>query len=148
MEKIVIIGGGVGGLSAGIYALLAGFDVEIYPTTSGFQVAYSIPFDGTKQDETVFIDIEPLKVGNSIMDRMYVKTYGYDDIYIHDGSYMSFTTTPMGKKIKINGRIKGIKNLYLAGQWTNSPGGLPVAASSGKFAIQRILKTKGRDINI
>lgn len=97
---------------------------EIYPTTSGFQVAYSI------------------------MDRMYVKTYGYDDIYIHDGSYMSFTTTPMGKKIKINRRIKGIKNLYLAGQWTNSPGGLPVAASSGKFAIQRILKTKGRDINI
>ena len=29
-EKVVIIGGGVAGLSAGIYALLAGFDAEIY----------------------------------------------------------------------------------------------------------------------
>ena len=29
-EKIVIIGGGIAGLSAGIYAKLAGFDVEIY----------------------------------------------------------------------------------------------------------------------
>ena len=29
-EKIVVIGGGISGLSAGIYALLAGFDVTIY----------------------------------------------------------------------------------------------------------------------
>lgn len=30
MEKIVIIGGGIAGLSAGIYARLAGFETEIY----------------------------------------------------------------------------------------------------------------------
>ena len=29
-KKIVIIGGGIGGLSAGIYALKAGYDAEIY----------------------------------------------------------------------------------------------------------------------
>ena len=29
-RKIVIIGGGIGGLSAGIYAIKAGFDAEIY----------------------------------------------------------------------------------------------------------------------
>ena len=29
-EKVVVIGGGISGLSAGIYALLAGFDVTIY----------------------------------------------------------------------------------------------------------------------
>ena len=29
-EKVIIIGGGIAGLSAGIYALLAGFDAEIY----------------------------------------------------------------------------------------------------------------------
>ena len=29
-EKVVIIGGGISGLSAGVYALMAGFEVEIY----------------------------------------------------------------------------------------------------------------------
>ena len=66
----------------------------------------------------------------------------------YHGSYMSFITTPQGKQIQLNGRIKGIKNLYLAGQWVNSPGGLPVAVSSGKFAVQRILKSEKRDISI
>jgi phytoene dehydrogenase-like protein len=66
----------------------------------------------------------------------------------YHGSYMSFVTTPEGKQIKMKGTIKGINNLYVAGQWTNSPGGLPVAVASGKFAVQRILKKNGRDINI
>ena len=66
----------------------------------------------------------------------------------YHGSYMSFVTTPYGKQIKMKGQLKGIKNLYVAGQWTNSPGGLPVAVASGKFAVQRILKKQHRDINI
>ena len=56
------------------------------------------------------------------------------------GAYMSFITTPQGKGVKLKGTIKGIKNLYLAGQWVMSPGGLPVAVTSGKFAVMRILK--------
>lgn len=190
-----------------------------YPATSGFQAAFSVPAS-FNYGETVFIDIDPLKVGNNFYDRMYVKTYGYDDIYIKDGrcviqtcitqsdddfeywkslskekydiiknelvdtickniemhypefsgnieyldswspltyerycnayhgSYMSFVTTPSGKQIKMKGTLKGIKNMYLAGQWTNSPGGLSVAVASGKFAIQRILKKQKREINI
>lgn len=66
----------------------------------------------------------------------------------YHGSYMSFVTTPEGKQIKMKGTIKGINNLYVAGQWTNSPGGLPVAVASGKFAVQRILRKNGKDINI
>ena len=30
MEKIIVAGGGIAGLTAGIYARLAGFDAEIY----------------------------------------------------------------------------------------------------------------------
>ena len=30
MKKLIIIGGGIAGLSAGVYALQNGFDVEIY----------------------------------------------------------------------------------------------------------------------
>ena len=192
---------------------------KAYPATSGFQVAFAV----NKSDiigETIFVDVEPIKIGNNTFDRMYVKMYNYDKIYIngekmviqtcitqtdedfdfwnnlseedyvktkdtlvsevaerikknfpemsdslefldawtpvtyerycgaYHGSYMSFVTTPMGKQIKMKGQLKGIKNLYLAGQWTNSPGGLPVAVASGKFAIQRILKKQKRNIDI
>lgn len=194
-------------------------DPKAYPATSGFQVAYAVN-RAEHYGETVFVDIDSVKVGSRTFDRMYVKSYGYDDIFIqgdkmviqtcitqtdedfvfwknlsreeynktknalvaevtkriektfpemrdsmefldawtpvtyerycnaYHGSYMSFVTTPMGKQIKMKGQLKGIKNLYLAGQWTNSPGGLPVAVASGKFAVQRILKKQKRNIEI
>lgn len=190
-----------------------------YPTISGFQVAFAVSEDFDR-GETVFIDIEPVKVGSRIFSRMNVKSYGYDPAFVKDGrkviqtcisqtdedyevwknlskaeykeekeklvkeiekriqnafpeltgdlqyldswtpltyerycnayhgSYMSFTTRPDAKQLKMKGKVKGIDNLYLAGQWTNSPGGLPVAAASGKFAIQRILKSNKRSIDI
>ncbi len=190
-----------------------------YPATSGFQVAFAVS-EKFSRGETIFIDMEPLYVGSRSFDRMYVKAYGYDPIFVKDGkqviqtcitqvdedyeywkglskeeynnkkaelvqqvqerienafpelagemefldawtpltyerycnayhgSYMSFVTTPSGKQIKMKGKLKGIKNLYVAGQWTNSPGGLPVAAASGKFVVQRILKSQKRDIDI
>lgn len=190
-----------------------------YPATSGFQVAFAVS-EKFSRGETIFIDIDPIKVGSRSFDRMYVKSYGYDPIFVKDGkqviqtcitqtdedflfwkalsreeydkikkeltlevekrivkafpeltgdmefldawtpltyerycnayhgSYMSFVTTPTGKQIKMKGKLKGIDNLYLAGQWTNSPGGLPVAVASGKFAVQRILKGEKRDIEI
>ncbi|MBQ3841984.1 MAG: NAD(P)/FAD-dependent oxidoreductase [Ruminiclostridium sp.] len=68
--------------------------------------------------------------------------------HAYHGGYMAFTTTPTTKKLKCNGTVKGLKNLYIAGQWIMSPGGLPVAAASGKFAVQRILKKEKRDIYI
>ena len=190
-----------------------------YPATSGFQVAFAVD-TSINEGETVFIDMEPLSVGSRSFDRMYVKSYAYDPVFVKDGktviqtcitqvdedyefwkslsdaeyketkerlseevkiriekafpkfagniefldawtpltyerycnayhgSYMSFVTTPKGKQIKMKGQLKGIKNLYVAGQWTNSPGGLPVAVASGKFAIQRILKKQRRSIEI
>ena len=190
-----------------------------YPATSGFQIAYAVSKD-FNIGETVFIEIEPLTVGKRTFNRMYVKAYGYDPVFVKDGrqviqtcisqtdedfdfwkslspeeykevkeeliaqitarivaeypelssgmefldcwtpltyerycnayhgSYMSFVTTPEGKQIRLKGKLKGIDNLYLAGQWTNSPGGLPVAVASGKFAVQRLLKNLRRDINI
>ena len=194
-------------------------DPKAYPATSGFQVAYAVS-EKFSRGETIFIDIDPIKVGSRSFDRMYVKAYGYDPIFVKDGkqviqtcitqtdedyaywknlskeeydrvkkeltdevakriaaafpelegdmefldawtpltyerycnayhgSYMSFVTTPLGKQIRMKGKLKGIDNLYVAGQWTNAPGGLPVAVASGKFAIQRILKSEKKDIDI
>ncbi len=66
----------------------------------------------------------------------------------YHGSYMGFVTTVGNKQMRFKGVVKGISNLFIAGQWVMSPGGLPIAVISGKFAIQRILKKQKRDINI
>jgi phytoene dehydrogenase-like protein len=66
----------------------------------------------------------------------------------YHGSYMGFVTTVGNKQMRFKGTIKGVDNLYIAGQWVMSPGGLPIALVSGKFAVQRILKKAGKSILI
>jgi len=39
-----------------------------------------------------------------------------------------------------NGKVKGLKNFLLSGQWTIRSGGLPPAVMSGRFSAQRICK--------
>lgn len=56
------------------------------------------------------------------------------------GSYMGFALGPKGSRLMHKGTFRGLKNCYIATQWVQSPGGLPLALMSGKFAIQRILK--------
>lgn len=56
------------------------------------------------------------------------------------GSYMPFGLDYRASMLMHRGTIKGLKSLYLAGQWVQMPGGVPLALMSGKFAIQRILK--------
>ena len=57
------------------------------------------------------------------------------------GAWMSFALTPKAKRMTHNGKIKGLKNLYMAGQWLMPPGGgLPTAVLTGKWAVDRILK--------
>lgn len=194
-------------------------DEDNYPVYSCFQAAFSVPVS-FNIGETVFIGTEPLEFGQNTYDRMYIKGYNYDPVYIsndryviqtnisqtdkdfaywkslskeeyqkkkidlteqiikqiitaypelegniehldtwtpltyerycnaYHGSYMSFTTTPGGKQVILNGKIKKISNVFPAGQWTYSPGGLPVAVASGKFAVQRICKKMKKDIFI
>lgn len=62
----------------------------------------------------------------------------------YKGAYMSFISTKGQRPSQFHhGRIKGLSHFYLAGQWLQSPGGLPNAVVTGKFAIQRLCK----DIN-
>lgn len=57
----------------------------------------------------------------------------------YKGSWMSFMQTPNAKVVQgHNGKIDGIDNFQLSGQWIYSPGGLPCAVATGKFAVQRI----------
>ena len=56
------------------------------------------------------------------------------------GSWMAFALPPKMIPKKLDNRVKGLKNVILATQWLQTPGGLPIAASSGKRAIQAILE--------
>ncbi|MDR1594408.1 MAG: FAD-dependent oxidoreductase [Prevotellaceae bacterium] len=58
----------------------------------------------------------------------------------YKGGYMSFLSTAGTKFENYKGVIEGISNLYIAGQWVFSNGGLPLALLAGKFAIQWIEK--------
>lgn len=64
--------------------------------------------------------------------------------HAYHGAYMPFAYTSKGSMFYYSGKVKGIKNLHLSGQWAIMPGGLPIALMTGKFAIQRILKKEHR----
>ena len=52
------------------------------------------------------------------------------------GSYMSFTPAEFKKGVYLKSSVPHIKNAFLASQWLQPTGGLPLAATSGKFAVQ------------
>ena len=54
------------------------------------------------------------------------------------GCFQGFVHTSKGKSLMQNGRLKGLKNFILAGQWLIQSGGLPTAVMSGRFTAQRI----------
>lgn len=56
------------------------------------------------------------------------------------GTFMGFWPTISGKSLVHNGRIKGLNNIVLSGQWLQPPGGLPVALITGKDTIMRLCK--------
>ena len=65
------------------------------------------------------------------------------------GNFMTFITTKKSSNLfNVKGTIPQIPNLFLAGQWLSMPGGLPMAMTSGKFAVQRILRSLGKSIKI
>ncbi|MCL2061778.1 MAG: NAD(P)/FAD-dependent oxidoreductase [Firmicutes bacterium] len=62
----------------------------------------------------------------------------------YKGSWMSYAPTSQSKGLMHKGKIRGIDNLFMAGQWLLPPGGLPLAIS-GKWAIQRIAHKEKMD---
>ena len=56
------------------------------------------------------------------------------------GSFMSFAMPERYLPVPMDGRVKGFDNLFLATQWQQSPGGLPIAAECGKKAVEKIVK--------
>jgi phytoene desaturase len=55
------------------------------------------------------------------------------------GSWMTWINA---KERYFLGNLPGLDHFYMAGQWTMPPGGLPCAATSGRWVIQRICKNE------
>ena len=60
------------------------------------------------------------------------------------GSFMSFMLPPRYLPLRKSGKIKGLSNVIMATQWQQPPGGLPIAAETGKYAIKRIQRRLGK----
>jgi phytoene dehydrogenase-like protein len=65
----------------------------------------------------------------------------------YKGAFMAFWPTLTGKELNHSGRIKGLENLWLSGQWLQPPGGLPNALITGKDTIVRICQQEGRQFS-
>ena len=77
-------------------------------------------------------DLELLDVATPYTFKHYVNST--------NGVFMSFFFTPKSGMFAHNGHLKGLRDFYLSGQWLQGPGGLPIAMTQGKFAIQKICK--------
>lgn len=60
---------------------------------------------------------------------------------VYKGSWEGFAPTPSALKANIKKSVDGVKDLYLAGQWTTPGGGLCTAVQSGKETAEAIAKT-------
>lgn len=93
--------------------------------------------------EIIYNELEECKDKLEVIDVWTPASYKrYIDSEI--GSFMSFSFPSKTLPIKIDNRIKGIKNVILASQWLINPGGLPIAARVGKDAIETINKIESR----
>lgn len=61
------------------------------------------------------------------------------------GAFMGFWPTLQGKEMRHNGNIRGLKNIFLSGQWLQPPGGLPIALVTGKDTIMRLCKKERKE---
>ena len=96
-------------------------------------------------EERLYQQFPSLKGHMEVLDCWTPLTYErYCNAY--HGAYMSFTTKKGVKSFRTKRTVKGVKNFYIASQWLMAPGGLPVAATSGKFAIWWIAKRDKRKL--
>lgn len=78
-----------------------------------------------------------------VLDVTTPKTYEHH-CNAYRGAFMPFLPTIRGRGMAHTGRIKGLDNICLSGQWLQPPGGLPVALTTGRDTIMRLCHRLGR----
>ncbi|MBR2989116.1 MAG: NAD(P)/FAD-dependent oxidoreductase [Clostridia bacterium] len=105
--------------------------------------------DGTYKEKKKLIGNELLQIAKTVypdcadsLELIDVITPCTYERYLnsHHGCFQAFIHTDKGGAIMHDGKIKGLKNFLLCGQWLIQSGGLPPAVMSGRFTAQRICK--------
>lgn len=60
------------------------------------------------------------------------------------GSFMSFALPSKSLPLRTSNKVDGFSNVFLATQWQQTPGGLPIAAEGGRLAIEAIKKAEAK----
>lgn len=60
------------------------------------------------------------------------------------GAYMGWIQTPESGEVRIPKTLPGLSNFFMAGQWTQSPAGLPGSMLSGRCAVQLLCRQDGK----
>ncbi len=77
-------------------------------------------------------DIEVIDVATPLTDVRYTGVW--------KGSYEGFLPSAGNIMKKLDMKLPGLKNFYMAGQWLSPGGGLPPSAQTGKWTIRFICK--------
>ena len=57
---------------------------------------------------------------------------------------MSFALPSKSLPLRTSNKVDGFSNVFLATQWQQTPGGLPIAAEGGRLAIEAIKKAEAK----
>jgi len=63
------------------------------------------------------------------------------------GSFMSFALPAKMLPLRTSNKVDGLSNVFLATQWQQIPGGLPIAAEGGRLAVEAIKKAEAKKIS-
>lgn len=81
-------------------------------------------------DGNLYGELELLDVATPLTFTHYCNSY--------KGTFMTYMLTKNNKQMKLANNCLPIKNLALANHWMMVPGGIPIAAMQGKFAVMTI----------
>ena len=167
-KKVLIIGAGMAGLAAGCYAQMNGYAAEIFELhelpgglcTSWERKGYTI--DGCIHGRRLY-DTEQLQVADQVLAFLEERYPGLPGaVEVKDvatplsyerytgnwqGATCGWLLTEKTMMMMIRGlkkTVPGLRNLYLAGQWVEPGGSVPIVATSGRNAVQLLCAADGR----
>ena len=105
-KKIIIVGGGLAGLTAGIYGAKANYDMDKtlkmmyendkdYKVYGMFQAAYGVDCPEDLLKGEIILDCTDIKIAPWMGDRMTIKTYGYEPSFAPENKQILQVLLPL-----------------------------------------------------
>jgi len=165
-KAVIVIGAGLGGLSAGIYAQMNGYCPSCAPAGRTLvQVMIPSewrPWKELREDKTAY-DAEKQMAALQVLERLEDAWPGIrGQVEMTDvatphtwwrytrnrqGSFEGFAITGKIFKTSVNRTLPGLDNFFMAGQWVVPGGGVVPTLVSGKHAAMLLCRRDGKAFN-